>query len=186
MSPVLHGDRCPSFCLTEALRACWLQLAMLHHVWTALLMEALRCAPQVLLIIHSHSSGSDGCPQVFSGSQSHGSTPHCSTHAAWGVAVAFAAALRHVWTPCAGDCRLCECAVILSIDRRESSEQALETVRLAAAHRQQGVVGIDLSGNPSIGDWATWEPALQVARQAGLKITLHAGEVRQHDAKCSK
>ena len=96
-----------------------------------------------------------------------------------------AAVLTHVYTLHAGACQLCECTVILSIDRRENTEQALETVRLAAEHRQRGVVGIDLSGNPSIGEWGTWEPALQVARQAGLKITLHAGEVRSLDTKCA-
>ena len=88
-----------------------------------------------------------------------------------------------MWTPRAGACQLCECAVVLSIDRREGTEQALDTVQLAADSLQAGVVGIDLSGNPSVGEWGAWEPALQVARQAGLKITLHAGEVRLQDTR---
>eukprot|EP00854_Cymbomonas_tetramitiformis_P015279 gene15279-18076_t len=67
--------------------------------------------------------------------------------------------------------------LILSIDRRETTEQALATVKLAAAYKTKGVVGIDLSGNPSIGEWATFVPALRKAQQQGLKVTLHAGEV---------
>ena len=67
--------------------------------------------------------------------------------------------------------------LLLSIDRRESTEDAISTVRLAAALRHRGIVGIDLSGNPSIGSWASLLPALQLARSLGLPITLHCAEV---------
>eukprot|EP00250_Pteridium_aquilinum_P026506 c33112_g1_i1 orf=44-1195(+) len=67
--------------------------------------------------------------------------------------------------------------LLLSIDRRESTEAAIDTVQLALQMRSFGVVGIDLSGNPRVGDWKTFVPALNLAREQGLAITLHCGEV---------
>lgn len=67
--------------------------------------------------------------------------------------------------------------ILLSIDRREDTHAALATVELAEKYHSQGVVGIDLSGNPAVGKWDAWVPALEQARSAGLKITVHAAEV---------
>ncbi|KAF7149591.1 hypothetical protein RHSIM_Rhsim02G0110500 [Rhododendron simsii] len=67
--------------------------------------------------------------------------------------------------------------ILLSIDRRETTDSAMETVKLALEMRHLGVTGIDLSGNPIVGEWATFLPALQFAREEGLSITLHCGEV---------
>lgn len=72
--------------------------------------------------------------------------------------------------------------VLLSFDRaRHTAAQAREIVALALSHPQ--VVGIDLSGDPTRGNFATFLPALQHARERGLKITLHAGEVPSTDAE---
>ncbi|XP_061347897.1 N6-mAMP deaminase-like [Gastrolobium bilobum] len=67
--------------------------------------------------------------------------------------------------------------LLLSIDRRETTEAAMETVKLALEMRQFGVVGIDLSGNPNVGEWTTFLPALKFAKEQGLYVTLHCGEV---------
>ncbi|KAL6992745.1 adenosine deaminase [Sarracenia purpurea var. burkii] len=67
--------------------------------------------------------------------------------------------------------------LLLSIDRRETTASAMETVKLALEMRHLGIAGIDLSGNPIVGEWATFLPALQFAREQGLPITLHCGEV---------
>ncbi|KAK4755064.1 hypothetical protein SAY87_008821 [Trapa incisa] len=66
--------------------------------------------------------------------------------------------------------------LLLSIDRRESTASAMETVKLAMEMKELGVVGIDLSGHPLVGEWITFLPALQFAREQGLSITVHCGE----------
>ncbi|KAL7130245.1 hypothetical protein ABFS83_13G121500 [Erythranthe nasuta] len=71
--------------------------------------------------------------------------------------------------------------LLLSIDRRETTEAAIETMKLALEMRDVGVVGIDLSGNPVIGEWLTFLPALEFAKEQGLPITLHCGEVPNPD-----
>ncbi|KAF5728595.1 adenosine/AMP deaminase family protein [Tripterygium wilfordii] len=67
--------------------------------------------------------------------------------------------------------------LLLSIDRRETTAAAMDTVKLALEMRRLGVVGIDLSGNPNVGEWTTFLPALEFAQQQGLQVTLHCGEV---------
>jgi len=70
--------------------------------------------------------------------------------------------------------------LILSVDRsRETPEEAVQTVKLAAFLRDVGadVCGVDLSGNPALGHWKSFEPALRLARHLKLPVTLHCGEI---------
>jgi adenosine deaminase len=54
-----------------------------------------------------------------------------------------------------------------------------DTAHTMPSRRQYGpyVVGVDLSGDPTRGSAVTFFPALASAREAGLRISIHAGEV---------
>ncbi|SJX60637.1 related to adenosine deaminase [Sporisorium reilianum f. sp. reilianum] len=74
--------------------------------------------------------------------------------------------------------------VLLSIDRaRHTPADADAIVDLALSHPR--IVGIDLSGDPTHGDFETFLPALTRARSLGLSVTLHAAEVRNTDTEMS-
>ena len=67
--------------------------------------------------------------------------------------------------------------LILSIDRRNTIEEAMQVVDLAVKYHSQGIVGVDLCGDPSKGEVFLFAPAFAKAKQAGFKITLHFAEV---------
>jgi len=71
--------------------------------------------------------------------------------------------------------------LLLSINRKESSEEAMETVKLAIEYSDKGVCGIDLSGNPTVGKFSTFIPALSHAKKSGMKTTIHFAEVYNPD-----
>lgn len=66
--------------------------------------------------------------------------------------------------------------LILSIDRRNDLATAFQVVDLATRYRSEGVVGIDLCGDPTAGDVSLFRPAFQEAKKRGLKITIHFAE----------
>lgn len=66
--------------------------------------------------------------------------------------------------------------LIASVNRHESPELAEQVAWLAAAHIQDGVVGIDLAGNEADFPARPFVPIFKEARQSGLHITIHAGE----------
>ncbi|KAM3968318.1 adenosine deaminase-like protein [Aphomia sociella] len=70
--------------------------------------------------------------------------------------------------------------LIISINRSSSLVEAEEIAELAIDYYKKQpelVVGIELSGNPTIGEFKSFLPPLSKARQAGLKVTLHCGEI---------
>jgi adenosine deaminase len=69
--------------------------------------------------------------------------------------------------------------LILSIDRSNSANEAMDVVNLALKYRSQGVVGVDLCGNPAKGDVSIFREAFKKAKEEDLRITLHFAEAPQ-------
>ncbi|KAF2205706.1 Metallo-dependent hydrolase [Delitschia confertaspora ATCC 74209] len=66
--------------------------------------------------------------------------------------------------------------LILSVDRRNTIAEAEEVLDLALKYRSAGVVGIDLCGNPAVGDVRIFSDTFARARVEGLAITVHFAE----------
>ncbi len=66
--------------------------------------------------------------------------------------------------------------LIVSVNRHESLELAEQVAWLAAEHVKDGVVGLDLAGNEADFPAQPFAGIIKEARQAGLHITIHAGE----------
>lgn len=68
--------------------------------------------------------------------------------------------------------------LILSIDRRNTLEEAMEVVALAREFRGRGVVGVDLCGDPKKGGIEVLRPAFELAKRElpELGLTLHFAE----------
>jgi adenosine deaminase len=66
--------------------------------------------------------------------------------------------------------------VLLSIQRSSTVEFATATIDLALEYRNHGVVGIDISGDSTVGDITPILPIILRAKKHGLAIALHIGE----------
>jgi adenosine deaminase len=66
--------------------------------------------------------------------------------------------------------------LIVSVNRHESTELAEQVAWLAAEHIKDGVVGMDLAGNEADFPALPFAGILKEAHQAGLHLTIHAGE----------
>ncbi|TET55378.1 MAG: adenosine deaminase [Anaerolineales bacterium] len=69
-----------------------------------------------------------------------------------------------------------EAKLILQIGRDETLKTAAEIAEVALAHREDGVVGLDLAGDEVKYPAAPFSPIFRAARQDGLNVTVHAGE----------
>ncbi|KAJ2956018.1 hypothetical protein NQZ79_g8073 [Umbelopsis isabellina] len=70
--------------------------------------------------------------------------------------------------------------LILSVDRRNTLDEAMEAVDLAIKYQNQGVVAVDLCGDVHAGSFDMLKPAFLKAQQHGLKVTLHFCEVPEN------
>ena len=66
--------------------------------------------------------------------------------------------------------------LIASVNRHESAEIAEQVAWLATDHMDNGIVGLDLAGNEAEFPSKPFYGIFKEARQAGLHVTIHAGE----------
>lgn len=66
--------------------------------------------------------------------------------------------------------------LIASVNRHESTDLAEQVAWLAAEHLDDGVVALDLAGNEAEFPSYPFYGVFNEARQAGLHVTIHAGE----------
>jgi len=70
--------------------------------------------------------------------------------------------------------------LLVSIDRRKGVQDALDTLALVEELRDEYgglIVGIDVSGDPSIGNLLDYVGVLEKARSGGLKVAVHLAEI---------
>lgn len=71
--------------------------------------------------------------------------------------------------------------LIISVDRSGTVEAAEENINLATEMMRSGyskyLVGVELGGNPTKNDFRIFEPVFKKARDRGLKVSIHCGEI---------
>jgi len=71
--------------------------------------------------------------------------------------------------------------LLVSINRQGNLAEALEAVELGAAFRSRGVVGVDFCGNPKVGPFVDFLPAIERAKALGLPLTIHFAEIANEE-----
>ena len=67
--------------------------------------------------------------------------------------------------------------LLVNLQRSHGAESAIELVKQVISLNAPAIVGIGLSGYEKSGDIAPFVPAFELAKNAGLHLTAHAGEV---------
>ncbi|WP_337268147.1 adenosine deaminase [Oryzifoliimicrobium ureilyticus] len=70
-----------------------------------------------------------------------------------------------------------EARLIVTGERHFGPESVIEAARFAAKARHPLITGFNLAGEERMGRVADYAPAFDIARDAGLGLTIHAGEV---------
>jgi adenosine deaminase len=66
--------------------------------------------------------------------------------------------------------------LLLSLQRSSSLLFTKQTIDLALQYQDKGIVGIDISGDSTLGNIETSLPEILRAKEAGLSLTVHMGE----------
>jgi adenosine deaminase len=69
-----------------------------------------------------------------------------------------------------------EACLLLSLQRNSTLSAAVETIDLAFKYQCQGVIGIDLSGDSTVGNIDLILPELLRAKEGGIPFVIHIGE----------
>ena len=70
--------------------------------------------------------------------------------------------------------------LIISVDRSGTVEQAQQNIDIAVQLTQSHskfIVGVELGGNPTRNDFRMFEPVFRKARDRGLNVSIHCGEI---------
>lgn len=66
--------------------------------------------------------------------------------------------------------------LIASVNRHESVQLAEKVLQLAVNRKEAGILGVDLAGSEANFSAAPFKGVFKEAQQAGMRITIHAGE----------
>lgn len=66
--------------------------------------------------------------------------------------------------------------LIASVNRHESLELAEEVIQLSIDRKDKGIIAVDLAGGESDFPGNNFKPVFKEAKEAGMRITIHAGE----------